>query len=290
MFISVYTRAVDRFPAIAPARLEVSNSDRLPRFANCYAVNVHSNAELAGQLTRSLSLNQPPVAVSMADSVPAGVPSWSGHIPAGCRFWQEAGTRVFATSPGDHALCAIGLYTHNLDMSSAAQTDLGDALKVLGELSYVREQDIAMIPVMASRPKHVIYGPLAAMPVDPDVVLLFVHAGQTLILSEASQQLEAGLPPAMGRPACAIIPQVRNTGRSALSLGCCGARAYLDVLTDDVALYAVPGATLGAFAERVESLSKANSILRKFHQIRRRDVEAGKAPTVQESLAALQSA
>jgi hypothetical protein len=39
--------------------------------------------------------------------------------------------------------------------------------------------------------------------------------------------VEGGSPPAMGRLACAIMPQVGNTGRSALSLGCCGAGAYL---------------------------------------------------------------
>jgi uncharacterized protein (DUF169 family) len=180
------------------------------------------------------------------------------------------------------------MYTHNLEMSPAAGTDLGDALKVFADLGYVRAEDIPGIPVLASKPKHVVYGPLAQTPVAPDVVLLFVRADQTLILSEASQQLEGGLPPAMGRPACAIIPQARNTGRSALSLGCCGARAYLDVLSDDIALYAIPGATIGAFAERIAALANANAILTKFHQIRRRDVEAGNSPTVQESLQAMQ--
>ena len=249
-----------------------------------------SHVEIAKTLTESLRLTQPPVAVSFAESIPTGVPSWSGHSPAGCRFWQEAGTRVFATSASDHDLCSIGQYTHNLDISAAGQTDLLDALKVFADLTYVREEDLAAIPVLAAKPKHVIYGPLAEMPVDPDVVLLFVRADQTLILSEASQQLEGGLPPAMGRPACAIIPQARNSGRSALSLGCCGARAYLDVLTDDVALYAVPGATLAAFAERIAALSKANRILTRFHQIRRKDIEAGKSPAIRESLAALHAA
>ncbi len=215
---------------------------------------------------------------------------WSGHSPAGCRFWQEAAGRVFATSPGDHDLCSIGVYTHNLNMSPAAAADLGDALKVFAQLSYVRDEDVAAIPVLSSKPRHVIYGPLADVPLDPDVVLLFVRADQTLILSEASQQIEGGLPPAMGRPACAIIPQASNTGRSALSLGCCGARAYLDVLSDDLAIYAVPGVSLEAFTERVAALSKANGILTKFHQIRRQAVEAGMNPTIQESLAALQSA
>ncbi len=249
-----------------------------------------SYSEISNTLTEHLRLTQPPVAVCFADSLPEGVEAWSGHSPAGCRFWQEAASRVFATSATDHSLCSIGQYTHNLDMSPASGVDLQDALKVFADLSYVREQDLPMIPVLASKPKYVVYGPLAAIPLDPDVVLLFVRADQTLILSEASQQLENGLPPAMGRPACAVIPQARNTGRSALSLGCCGARAYLDVLSPDVALYAIPGATLGAFAERIAALSKANEILTRFHQIRRKDIEAGRAPTIQESLLALQSA
>jgi len=249
-----------------------------------------SYSAIAQSLTESLELTQPPIAVCLTDSVPAGISNWSGRIPAGCRFWQEAANRVFATSASDHDLCSIGLYTHNLEMTPAAATDLGDALKVFAQLTYVRDEDVAAIPVLASKPKHVIYGPLAAIPVAPDVVLLFVRADQTLILSEASQQLEGGSPPAMGRPACAVIPQARNTGRTALSLGCCGARAYLDVLSDDVALYAVPGATLNAFTERVAALAKANGILTKFHQLRKKDVEAGNHPTVQESLAALQAA
>ena len=147
-----------------------------------------------------------------------------------------------------------------------------------------------MIPALSSKPAHVIYGPLAQAPWAPDVVLLFVRANQTLILSEASQQLEGGMPPAMGRPACAVIPQAHNTGRSALSLGCCGARAYLDVLSNDVALYAIAGTALETFAERIAALSKANGILTRFHQLRRADIEAGNSPTIQQSLAALQSA
>jgi hypothetical protein len=71
-----------------------------------------------------------------------------------------------------------------------------------------------------------------------------------------------------------------NTGRAALSLGCCGARAYLDGFTDDVALFAIPGAKLEAYA-------KANQVLSAFHQLRRREVEDGKTPTIQQWLLAL---
>jgi uncharacterized protein (DUF169 family) len=250
---------------------------------------MHPYSEIAKSLTESLGMSQPPVAVCLAQDLPPNVPLWSGSIPAGCRFWQEAGSRVFATSAAHHERCAIGQYTHGLDMSPAAATDLQDALKVFADLTYVREEDIAAIPVMQAKAPYVVYGPLAEIPIPPDVVVLFVRANQTLILAEASQQVEAGIPPAMGRPACAVIPQVRNTGRSAVSLGCCGARAYLDILTDDIAIYGVPGAAIGTFAARVAALAKANGILTAFHQIRRRDIESGQSPTIQQSLARLSS-
>ena len=246
-----------------------------------------TNARLAATLSDSLHLTQAPIAVRFADSVPEGMKLFSGTAPAGCRFWQEAAHGTFATVAQQHDLCGIGMYTHNLEQTDATQKDLSDALKVFADLGYVREQDLPLIPVLNKPAKVVIYGPLAETQGLVDVVLLFVRADQTLILSEASQQLEGGLPPAMGRPACAVIPQAFNTGRTALSLGCCGARAYLDVLTADVALYAVPGAILEAFVERVAALAEANLVLTKFHGIRRRAVEAGNKPTVQESLAAM---
>lgn len=91
----------------------------------------------------------------------------------------------------------------------------------------------------------------------------------------------------MGRPACAIVPQVMNTGRAALSLGCCGARAYLDGLTAGVAIFAIPGSKIGSYALRIQALAKANTVLSEFHQMRRREIEAGMTPTIKDSLAAL---
>ncbi len=247
------------------------------------------NSSIAEVLVSRLQLSQSPVAVSFVHSVPSGISQYSGRVPAGCRFWQDAGERAFATSASDHGLCAIGVYTHNLEPSPGQQTDLMDALKVFGELDYVRQEDVAAIPVLPFRRQYVVYSPLATSLLKPDVAILFVRANQTLILSEATQQVENENPSAMGRPACAVIPQVMNTGRAALSLGCCGARAYLDVLSDEMAVFAIPGDKLAAYAQRIEALSKANETLAKFHRLRKRDVEAGYAPTIKESLAALAS-
>jgi uncharacterized protein (DUF169 family) len=245
-----------------------------------------SYAQISEDLTAALNLNQAPVAISFTDDYPNGISRPTRRVAAGCRFWQDAATETFATVAEDHYSCAIGVHTHNLEPTQSQQADLMDALKVFGDLDYVRPEDLPQIPVLASRSQYVVYGPLAQTPLPPDVVLFFVNSNQTLVLSEAVQQVEAGNPPAMGRPACAVVAQVMNTGRAALSLGCCGARAYLDVLTDDVALFAVPGARIEAYAERVIALSKANQMLFRFHQMRRRDIDRGESPTIQQSLEA----
>ncbi len=172
-----------------------------------------SFASVAETLTDSLHLSEPPIAICFTDSVPAGVQTFSGSVPAGCRFWQEAAKQVFATQANQHDLCSIGIYTHNLEMAPGVETDLGDALKVFfGDLGYVRPEDIPQIPVLKQKARVIVYGPLADVPLPPDVVLLFVRADQSFIISEPTQQNENGQPPAMGRTASANVPQAFNTG------------------------------------------------------------------------------
>ena len=56
-----------------------------------------------------------------------------------------------------------------------------------------------------------------------------------------------------------------------------------------MAVYALPGARIGEYAGRISELAKANEVLASFHALRRRDIEAGGKPTIQESLARLQA-
>lgn len=245
---------------------------------------------LSATLQAALKLRQPPVAVCLTDAVPEGVPLHAGRAPAGCVFWQEAARGAFATVAADHELCAVGVYTHNLAQPSAAyEGELTSVLKVMAGMEYVREEDVARIPVMKRPVSHVVYAPLAQTPLPPDVVLVFADSRQALVLTEAIQQVEPAVPPALGRPACAVVPQAVNSGRAALSLGCCGARAYLDVFGDDVGLWALPGPTIDQYARRVAVLAQANDVLGRFHRLRRADVEAGARPTYAESLTRLQS-
>ncbi|HEX4283625.1 MAG TPA: DUF169 domain-containing protein [Terracidiphilus sp.] len=243
-------------------------------------------AALARELVDLLHLELPPIAISFSESRPEAVKQFDGQAPAGCRFWQEAATSVFTTSARDHELCAIGVHTHNLQASAAQQKDLMDALKVFSDLGYVRAEDVPQIPVLKTPAQFITYAPLSQAPLQADVVLLFIRSDQTLILSEATQQIESDHAPAMGRPACAVVAQVMNSGKAAMSLGCCGARAYLDTFTDEKAIFAIPGEKIQVYVDQVRTLAKANGILSQFHQLRRTQIAAGARPTIEESLTA----
>ena len=241
--------------------------------------------EQAHQLKSALDLSLPPIAVAFRDTVPDGVPEFDGPVPAGCVFWQEAARRTFATSAAHHSLCSIGIHTMNLSQAPASQhEELGACLEAMTGLDYVREEEVAAIPVLQREVKHALYGPLADLPVEPDVVLLLADARQGLVLSEALARVDGGIPPAMGRPACAALPQAFNQGLAAMSLGCCGARAYLDALSDDTALWTLPGKRLDRYCEQITTFANANRTLAMFHERRRTDVESGMRPTVRESL------
>jgi uncharacterized protein (DUF169 family) len=246
-------------------------------------------ASIARTIMDSLKLRVAPVAVCLTDKPPEGLPGSAQPAAAGCVFWERGAQGAFVTSQKDHGNCAVGMYTHHMPLTTPAQQeDLNTCLKVFGDLGYVRPEDIPGIPVLKEEAKYVTYAPLASTPVPPSTVLLFANSRQSLAITEAVQQVEPGIPPALGRPACAVIPQAINTGKPALSLGCCGARAYLDVFTDDFALWALPGNRIADYAGRIKVLADANMILTKFHELRRDDVAAGKSPSVSETLARLQ--
>ena len=156
-------------------------------------------------------------------------------------------------------------------------------------LDYVRPEEVALIPVLEKQSRYVSYSPLAECVEVPATVLLFTNAEQSLVITEAIARVDGTAPASLGRPACALIPQVVNSGQSAASLGCCGARAYLDGFDVNTTLWALNGEKLNEYAGAVETLGAANRTLRKFHEIRRSDIEKGTSPSVNESLERLMS-
>ena len=126
-------------------------------------------------------------------------------------------------------------------------------------LDYVREEEVTAIPVMQREVEHVIYGPLADFPLEPAVVLLFAHAQQGLILGERPGE---SIKACRRRSAARLRggPQVIDHGHAAMSLGCCGARAYLDALSDSVAMSAFPGSKLGRYCDNHHPRARQSSL------------------------------
>ena len=109
------------------------------------------------------------------------MPIFSGTVAAGCEFWERASQQTLVTHAADHQHCAIGVHTHNLPNASPAQDkELGDVLAAMKGVGYVRDEEVAAIPVMKQSFSTVIYGPLESCSGQADVVLLFAHARQSL--------------------------------------------------------------------------------------------------------------
>src|SRR5262245_47537896 len=103
---------------------------------------------IAQSLTDSLKLRVAPVAVSLTDDPPPGVARSAEPAAAGCVFWERGAQNAVLTNADDHSHCAVGMYTHHMPLTTAAQADLNDCLKVFGELGYMRPQDVSSIPVL----------------------------------------------------------------------------------------------------------------------------------------------
>src|SRR5207247_428312 len=79
---------------------------------------------------------------------------------------------------------------------------------------------------------------------DPDVVLVRGTARQIMLVAEAARAAGIGHDgPALGRPACSMIPEAMRAARGNTSLGCIGNRVYTG-LGDDELYFTVPGGRL----------------------------------------------
>ncbi|GIT26481.1 MAG: hypothetical protein CM1200mP41_25250 [Gammaproteobacteria bacterium] len=149
------------------------------------------------QLTQTLTLQLPPIAVTVTAEPPDGVAAFDGVAAAGCQFWDIASKGPVVTSTPDHELCAVGIHTLQMEAPSDTCTqEIGEVLSVLGDLGYVRESDVARIPIMPRPSTHVVYAPLSNAPVAPDVVMLFADARHSLVITEAVKANRRG--PATG--------------------------------------------------------------------------------------------
>jgi uncharacterized protein (DUF169 family) len=220
-------------------------------------------------LTSSLGLAHAPVAIAFRPEAPAGVPRVGAPGPAGCSYWRLAATgSTFFTEAADHYNCPVGAHTHGIELPPARAKELEAVVSTMVGLQYIGADEVGSIPRRTAPFGVAVYSPLADAPCEPDVVLVRGKARQIMLVAEAARA--AGVGPdggAMGRPACAMIPETVNTARGATSLGCIGNRVYTG-LADDELYFAIPGRRVADVVAKLDTIVTANRELEAYHRAR----------------------
>ena len=216
-----------------------------------------------------LGLRIPPVAVAFLDEPPAGLKAWDGPSqPAGCAFWRWAGEgRAFYTESSDHFNCAIGSYTHAIELPKERSSELGDTIKMMVETSYLKASDVPEIPRLAQTPNYIAYGSADDAGFQPDVVLIIATPHQAMLIHEATMRvgLAAPLGNIMGRPTCALLPLTLSEESPGMSLGCAGNRVHTG-LSDDELYVSIPGANWTLFKAGLIEILAANRTMIEFYE------------------------
>jgi uncharacterized protein (DUF169 family) len=216
-----------------------------------------------------LGLRVPPVALAFLDEAPANMTRWSGPAqPAGCAFWQKAQAgESFYTLPADHYECAVGAYTHAIDLPPERSEQLGQTVGLMVENEYIKMEEVPGIPRLERAPAAVAYGPAEAVTFDPDVVLITATPSQAMLIYEAALRAGAGaaLTNLLGRPSCAVLPLTVGSKQAAVSLGCAGNRLYAG-LRDEELYVTIPGANWEDFKLRLAEVAGANARMGDYYQ------------------------
>jgi uncharacterized protein (DUF169 family) len=220
--------------------------------------------ELEQQFSSRLGFDRRPVAVTFLDSEPTGVPKFSGTEPAGCSFWRLAAAgRTFYTVPADHFNCAVGAYTHKIQLPPDRVHETEATLGMMFNLGYVKPEEVPGIPQLPKEPAAVVFAPLGDTPVAPSVVIFTCKSSPAMLLNEAS--LHAGASstlPILGRPSCMALPGALAYG-TVTTMGCIGNRVYTNLGADEMYVV-VPGAKLEAVSEALGVITSANATLEEY--------------------------
>jgi uncharacterized protein (DUF169 family) len=169
---------------------------------------------------------------------------------------MKATAGVFATVAADHANCSVGSYTHGfLGLADAAATD--DVAAILAA-AWVDAAAMASLPHVADRPAQIVYGPLATMPVAPDVVLLRIPALALMILRDAFPGMRIE-----GKPQCHIIAIAKEQGEVAASVGCALSRARTGMTSEEMTC-ALPAAKLASLMDAIEAAADLDRAMARY--------------------------
>ncbi|MGZ6910914.1 MAG: DUF169 domain-containing protein [Acidimicrobiia bacterium] len=224
--------------------------------------------DLSDRLGAALALGTPPIAITFSATAPEGVApvdrpmpdpladGRTGRVPAGCVFWNHATESTFSTVKADHGNCSVGSLTHGF-VTLEEVAGNGDVAALL-ETGWVTMDVVPRIPVVATAPGAVTYGPLAATPIDPDVVLLRVNGKQLMVLSDAIPGLRIE-----GKPQCHIVAIAKEQGEIAASVGCALSRVRTGMPATEMTI-AIPAARVSEVIEAIERNAVADAAVARY--------------------------
>ena len=223
----------------------------------------------ATRLVELLDLERHPVAIAFRDTAPQGVDRIESAALSGCTYWKHAAEgRSFYTEAADHYGCPVGSHTHGIDLPEEIAQELDELVTTMVQLEYLEMTEVPDIPRREETFGLALYAPLADAIFDPDVVLVLGNAKQVMLLAEAAQAADIACDTSMvGRPTCAAIPAVMQSGRSTTNLGCIGNRVYTEI-ADNELYFIVTGAQLDTVIARLAVIVNANNELAQFHLAR----------------------
>jgi uncharacterized protein (DUF169 family) len=223
----------------------------------------------AEKLKEFLELEKSPIAIGFLDAPPEGLSRWNGEaVPAGCSFWQKAmNGQAFYTVPADHFNCAVGSYTHKIELPEARVHELTETLEFMVQNNYVAMSEVPGIPTLLKTPAVIAYAPLGESDFSADVVLLALKPSQAMILYEAAVKAGASsaLTNSLGRPACAVLPLTMASEMTSISLGCKGNRTFTGIADDEMYI-SIPAAKVGAVVEKLAEAHEANCAMAKYYE------------------------
>jgi len=149
--------------------------------------------------------------------------------------------------------------------------ELRALVQQMSELNYLAPDEVANIPTVSGEKCGIVYGPLAAMKIPPDAILLWVTPYQAMLLNEATGGVawsqNSGIP-AFGRPGCAAIPAALNQGMASLSLGCMGMRTFAEI-SQNLMLAVLPQRVTPTLTEGLQRITSANQRMYQFYDQKR---------------------
>lgn len=222
---------------------------------------------LSARLAELLELDHPPVALSFVENPPAGIAPFPAQVPSACSFWRKAEQSVFYASAEQHFNCPLGAMVMGFELPEQVGEQLGGLVESMCGQHYITPDEPAKVPTVRRESAGIVYGPLAELPVDPDLILLWLTPEQAMLLNEAagSANWAGDLMPLSGRPGCASLPLALDRERAQLSLGCKGMRTFTAIDSGRM-LAAVPGSQAAELVAALDQTTLANAAVSSHYE------------------------